>query len=108
MQLELGDVLLLCSDGVWEPLGNQRLLETLRACKGASEWTYMIDQQIKIDAKPSHDNYTVLTVWAYPDAGTTLEPEPEPVVDPEKTLIIVNDSQPQPAQSTQSTQSPDN
>ncbi|RST50637.1 PP2C family protein-serine/threonine phosphatase [Variovorax sp. MHTC-1] len=67
MPLMAGDVLLLCTDGVWEPLGDERLLEMLRATNSASRWVEEIDRQVRANAKPSYDNYTALTLWAHPD-----------------------------------------
>lgn len=68
MRLLPGDVLLLCSDGVWEPLGDECLVETLHASRTPSQWTEQLDGQIKARAKPGHDNYTALTLWVIPDA----------------------------------------
>lgn len=62
-----GDVLLLCTDGIWEPLGDGCLLDTLRAANSASRWVEEIDQQVRAKAKPGYDNYTALTLWAHPD-----------------------------------------
>jgi serine/threonine protein phosphatase PrpC len=74
MQLQPGDVLLLCSDGVWEPLGNQRLIATLQAARTPSLWAQMLDEQIKARARPNHDNYTVLTLWMQPDEDDEKAP----------------------------------
>lgn len=67
MRLLPGDVLLLCSDGVWEPLGDECLVETLHASRTPSQWTGLLDAQIKARAKPGYDNYTALTLWVMPD-----------------------------------------
>src|SRR5690606_5362208 len=67
MPLAPGDVLLLCTDGVWEPLGDACLLALLQAAGNATQWMEAIDQQIRSTAKPGHDNYTALTLWAQPD-----------------------------------------
>jgi serine/threonine protein phosphatase PrpC len=69
MRLEAGDVLLLCSDGVWEPLGDECLVDTLHASRTPSQWTEQLDTQIKAHAKPGHDNYTALTLWVIDDDG---------------------------------------
>lgn len=67
MRLMPGDVLLLCSDGVWEPLGDECLVDTLHASRTPSQWTELLDAQIKANAKPGHDNYTALTLWVMRD-----------------------------------------
>ncbi len=64
MRLEAGDVLLLCSDGIWEPLGDECLVDTLHAVGDASRWSEAIEAQVRARAKPGHDNYTALIVWA--------------------------------------------
>ena len=69
MRLMPGDVLLLCSDGVWEPLGDECLVDTLHASRTPSQWTEQLDAQIKAQAKPGYDNYTALTLWVIPDDG---------------------------------------
>ncbi|BEP57794.1 PP2C family protein-serine/threonine phosphatase [Variovorax boronicumulans] len=72
MRLLPGDVLLLCSDGVWEPLGDECLVDTLHASRTPSQWTELLDAQIKANAKPGHDNYTALTLWVIEDADDDL------------------------------------
>ena len=78
MRLLPGDVLLLCSDGVWEPLGDECLIDTLHASRTPSQWTELIDAKVRANAKPGHDNYTALTLWVIEDEGddvTRLLPE---------------------------------
>ena len=71
MPLEVGDVLLLCSDGVWEPLGDACLRETLRASRNPSQWIEQLDAQVKAHAKPGHDNYTAVVLWVHDDDEIT-------------------------------------
>ncbi len=65
MPLAAGDVLLLCSDGVWESLGDACLIDTLRASRDPGQWVERLDQQIKARAKPGQDNYTAVVVWVH-------------------------------------------
>jgi serine/threonine protein phosphatase PrpC len=69
--LQVGDVLLLCTDGLWEPLGDACLLDTLRMSRDASQWVEKLDAQVKARAKPGHDNYTALALWMHEDDETT-------------------------------------
>ncbi|OUL99150.1 PP2C family protein-serine/threonine phosphatase [Variovorax sp. JS1663] len=71
MPLAVGDVLLLCSDGIWEPLGDEVLRETLQASQSPSQWVEQLDAQVKARAKPGHDNYTALALWAREEDETT-------------------------------------
>jgi PPM family protein phosphatase len=66
------DVLLLCSDGVWEPLGDSVFEASLTACPSPRSWLHTLDEQVSTLAKPGHDNYTALTLWAYADDESTL------------------------------------
>ena len=67
MPLAAGDVLLLCTDGVWEPLGDVRLLELLQVARKPAEWLESLDREIKAAAKPDYDNYTALALWVHED-----------------------------------------
>jgi serine/threonine protein phosphatase PrpC len=67
MRIEVGDVVLLCSDGLWEPLGDECLLDTLHASRNATDWTAHLEAQVKARAKPGHDNYTAVTLWMLAD-----------------------------------------
>ena len=91
MRLLPGDVLLLCSDGVWEPLGDECLVETLHASRTPSQWVEQIEAQIVARAKPGHDNYTALTLWVIDAAEDEtrllpVEAQPEPR-DPDDTVL---------------------
>ncbi|MEJ8849303.1 PP2C family serine/threonine-protein phosphatase [Variovorax rhizosphaerae] len=71
MPLTVGDVILLCSDGIWEPLGDGCLKETLQASRNPSQWIEQLDAQIRSRAKPGYDNYTALALWAHADDDVT-------------------------------------
>jgi serine/threonine protein phosphatase PrpC len=68
MPLHVGDALLLCSDGVWEPLGDACLAEMLQASDNATQWIEKIDAEISTHAKPGCDNYTAVVLWAQTDS----------------------------------------
>ncbi len=63
ISLQSEDVVLLCSDGIWEPIGDQKILEKLSESPSPAMWLEMLEQEIKQHAKPDHDNYTALTLW---------------------------------------------
>lgn len=69
MPLAVDDVLLLCTDGVWEPLGDACLCETLQASPDPSRWVEQLDAEIRARAKPGHDNYTAVALWLREDGG---------------------------------------
>jgi PPM family protein phosphatase len=63
IKLQADDVLLLCSDGVWEPLGDLALATSLGQAASPMGWLELLEKQVKQLAKPDHDNYTALTLW---------------------------------------------
>lgn len=75
MRLQPGDVLLLCTDGLWEPLGDGRIVEALHASHTPVQWSEELDAQVRANAKPGHDNYTALMLWVLDE-------------DPERTRIL--------------------
>lgn len=75
MRLQHGDALLLCSDGIWEPLGDAQIVETLHASGSPQQWADALDAQLRACAKPGHDNYTAVLLWVFDD-------------DPERTRLL--------------------
>ena len=71
MKLLPGDVLLLCSDGVWEPVGDGLLETMLNEAASPRTWLKHLDESVRANAKPGHDNYTALTLWAYAEQEVT-------------------------------------
>lgn len=61
-----GDVFLLCTDGLWEYVDEQVLQETLAQARDPREWLATLEALVLRNAahKPSHDNFSALTVWA--------------------------------------------
>ncbi len=66
-----GDVLLLCSDGVWEPLGDALFEQSLITAPSPRTWLHELDELVRANAKPGYDNYTALTLWTYSDEVVT-------------------------------------
>lgn len=62
LRLQPGDMVLLCSDGVWEPLGDARLSELVQDSGSPLQLSQRIGAEITALAHPEQDNYTVLLV----------------------------------------------
>lgn len=60
MRIEAGDDVLLCSDGIWEVLGDQRLTACLAAAGSARQWAAAVEQAVLDAAKRDQDNFTGL------------------------------------------------
>jgi len=60
-----GDVFLLCTDGLWEYVDEHDMEEALAQAAGPHEWLAALEQTVLKNAapKPSHDNFSALTVW---------------------------------------------
>ena len=71
MAVAEGDRLLLCSDGVWEPLGDEGLRETLQDARTPGQWLERLDAEIRARARPGHDNYTAVVLWLQEDEEVT-------------------------------------
>ncbi|MBO9516248.1 MAG: serine/threonine-protein phosphatase [Variovorax sp.] len=76
MRVGGGDAVLLCSDGVWEVLGDRRLGELLRASLNPRQWIGRIDAEIRLRAAPGHDNYTAVAIWLHDDGEQAAQPLP--------------------------------
>ena len=65
-----GDVFLLCTDGLWEYLGEEVLERTLKQAANPAAWIGELATEVRKAAahKTSHDNFTALVVWTS-DAG---------------------------------------
>ena len=61
-----GDVFLLCTDGLWEYVEEDALQQTLAEAADPREWLATLEALVLRNAahKPSHDNFSALTVWA--------------------------------------------
>ena len=78
MQLQPGDVLLLCSDGVWEPLGDTWLAQALQASASPAHWLQQMANAITAHAKPDHDNYTAIALWTRAEGDVVTQMLPTP------------------------------
>ena len=70
------DAFLLCSDGVWEPLGDEQLAQTLHSAMSPKDWLTQLEERIKQVDKKDQDNFTAIAVWlAENDETTVLLPD---------------------------------
>jgi serine/threonine protein phosphatase PrpC len=69
VQLLPSDVILLCSDGVWEPLGDAVLRQTLTASHDAGQWLAQLDALLHSMDRPEQDNYTAYALFVGAGGG---------------------------------------
>jgi serine/threonine protein phosphatase PrpC len=63
--VEDGDVFLLCTDGVWEFIADERLSQLLTSASGPRAWLDALADEVVLVAsgKADHDNFTALAIW---------------------------------------------
>lgn len=59
-------MILLCGDGIWEPLGDDVLRQTLGASDNVDQWLTQLDGRLQALARPEQDNYTALALFVHP------------------------------------------
>ena len=60
MRIAPGDDVMLCSDGIWEVLGDQRLVACLADAGSARQWAAEVEQAVLAAGKHDQDNFTGL------------------------------------------------
>jgi PPM family protein phosphatase len=71
--LEDGDAFLLCSDGVWEVLQDERVEALLRRSGSVEEWAAAIEHAVGAEGKVNQDNFTAIAIWiGSPEAITVF------------------------------------
>ncbi len=58
-----GDAMLLCSDGLWEPVVEHQMEEDLQAARSPEEWLERMQLRIRQASDPEQDNYSALAIW---------------------------------------------
>lgn len=61
--LSPGDTLLLCTDGFWEYITEDEMLETRLKSEAPDTWIESMTALIDGRARPGHDNYTAVAVF---------------------------------------------
>jgi serine/threonine protein phosphatase PrpC len=64
--LERGDALLLCTDGLWEYVDEDRMSETLITALSPAEWLAKMEAYLRATAPARHDNFTAVAAWVGP------------------------------------------
>jgi len=73
LQLEDGDVFLLCTDGFWHNFTQEELEQSLHMVNSPNEWLSLMQQAWdKTDNGASTDNYSAIAVWIGSPQETTL------------------------------------
>ena len=57
------EVFLLCSDGFWEYVEEDKMEEELGRSAGPEAWLNALEEELKRKARPHHDNYSAIAVW---------------------------------------------
>ena len=57
-----GDAFLLCTDGLWEPVGEAAMERSLAAAASAAQWLAALEAEVLRNARSGHDNYSAIAV----------------------------------------------
>ena len=72
VEVEDGDVFLLCCDGWWDALTEAQMLATLEQADTPSQWLDAMQLEIEAQALPGQDNFSAIAVWISDPSQTTL------------------------------------
>lgn len=62
LSVQTGDRFLLCSDGFWEPVTEERMLETMASSATAQQWLRLMRQEVERANNPTQDNHTAIAL----------------------------------------------
>lgn len=62
LTVQAGDRFLLCSDGFWEPVTEERMLETMASSATAQQWLRLMRQEVEHANNPTQDNHTAIAL----------------------------------------------
>lgn len=71
VRIEDGDAFLLCSDGWWEPLGNELITRLYREASSPQDWLERMQRAIRAGNQPHQDNYSAVALWVNDPSETT-------------------------------------
>jgi serine/threonine protein phosphatase PrpC len=61
--LASGDVLLLCSDGLWSTVDEPVIAGSVAGCRGAQDWLDRLESNVRQAGRSDQDNYSALALW---------------------------------------------
>lgn len=67
VELQAGDVLLLCSDGLWENLREADMERCLATSSNTAHWLAQMKNMILAQQKANQDNFSAIAVWVEPN-----------------------------------------
>jgi serine/threonine protein phosphatase PrpC len=70
-----GDAFLLCSDGWWGVLGDERIVATYRAATSPEDWLAAMQREIETVNDAHQDNFSAVAVWVI-DTDDVTQPMP--------------------------------
>jgi len=68
-----GDTFLMCTDGWWEYVVEDRMAESLQKAISLQAWLHDMATVVSQDGENGHDNYTAIAVAMSSDAGKDLD-----------------------------------
>jgi len=71
IELEDGDVFLLCSDGWWGDLDDADIAQSLIHASSPQEWLDAMRYRVEACAAPSQDNFSAIAVWVGDSSEST-------------------------------------
>ena len=63
LDIQIGDCFLLCTDGFWEPVSEDAMLETLASANSPRDWLSRMRKIVENANDPAQDNNTAVCVW---------------------------------------------
>ena len=73
VELNEGDAFLLCSDGWWEGLSHEVLVDCLNKALNPEHWLSLMRERVEAFARPRQDNFSAIGVWMG-DPGEVTRP----------------------------------
>jgi len=64
VDLRAGDAFLLCTDGFWELILEEEMVQTLQTAPDLDHWLQAMEAVVLSHARGNFDNYTALGLWA--------------------------------------------